>query len=289
MKTVIDAATVAFLVMFAVLSANVVAAAADANADALVAEEIRTCEIIPSIVDDAVASVVEQSKVCSFIRGATLDVDLLSSYVDPDVGAPIYNKEVVQATITVDLPAGFYVGMFVSSGLDSEFPDDDFSDEIDWFVGKIWTLPFGLELDTSVWWCDSQNLFQSRNDILWAQARLNITEWEVSKLTLRPYAYVTTMRTFGSSEYEGGVVGGAGFEGEVALYSEVLRLVFNCMVGYDDGIYGYQPGALTKAFVGIEYDVTDNLTFRLGGTVWYPLEDERETTSFAGVGLTWTF
>lgn len=283
MKTPIRAVVTALFVMLAALPASAISDTA-----VPVQEEIRTCEIVPSIVDDAGASIVEDEP-SGFIRGVTLEVDLLSSYIDPDVGAPIYEKQVIHTTLAIDLPGNWYVGMFLSTGLDSDFPDDDYSDEIDWIVGKVWELPFGMELDTSVAWCDSQAFFTSQNDVLWAQARLNIAEWEAATVKIRPYAYVTGLWTFGSSEYEGGTVGGVGFEGEIPLYSDVLRLTFDFMIGYDDGVYGYQPGALTKSFAGIEWDVTERVTLRAGGTVWSPLEGERETTMFGSIGVIVTF
>jgi hypothetical protein len=283
MKTTIRAATA---VLFVMLGALPTTSAVDAPVS--VPEEIRTCEIVPSIVDDAFASIIADEPT-GFIQRVSFEMNLLSSFIDPDVGVPIYSKPVIQSTVWIDLPAGWYVGFFVGSGFDSSYPDDDFSDEIDWALGRDWELPFGMALDTSVMWCDSQDFFSSRNDVLWARARLTIAEIKASDVTIRPYAYITGLWTFGSSEFEGGVVSGVGFEGELALHDDILRLVYDFMIAYDDGTYGFQPGILTRAFVDVEYDITSHLTLRAGGTVWCPLGKEQPTETFGSVGFVVTF
>ena len=242
--------------------------------------------------DNVWEELVVESEQSGFVRGIEFDLSFHTRYIDPDVGVVIYDREVVQTNLWFLLPAGAYVGVFASSGLDLQTEEDDFSDEIDWTLGKEWGLPGEFVLDTAVAWCDSQALFDGHsgtNDVLWARARVDAPELEFGRALLTPYGYVTGLWTFGDSMFEGGVVAGLGAEGSYEL-TERLRCVYDLMVGWDGGCYGNDPGVILKLFGGLEYDLSERWKIMAGGTAWCPLgSDNRVSERFATVTLSFAF
>jgi len=300
MKTTIRATFVALFVMFEALSAN---ATTDASTS-VPAEEIRTCEIVPSLVDAAQASVVDVEEERRGPFGSfTLEIDVTarSLYLGEENGAVFYDKAVLQTDFRLSHESGFYLGVWVSSGFDTEWPSDDYSeedgyndwsDEVDYYIGYTREIG-GFEFDASVFWCDDTPVGRSPiNDVLIAS--LSVTApafFETKSFNLRPNAFISGYWTFGDTEFEGGVIGGVGL---VASYAPLEKLSLDASVHviFDDGAYGNDSGALFRATLAVAWAVTDTVSFKpLEMTVFTPLSvvDGRKSECILGAGFSLTF
>lgn len=298
MKTTICATTVALLVVFGAMPAN---ATTDAPAS-IPLEEIRTCEIVPSLIDAAQASVVGAEDRGPFGPFAlSIDVTARSLYIGVENGTIFYDGPVFQTDFKIAHESGLYFGVWISSGFDTEWPSDsrsedgeynDWSDEVDFFIGYTKEIA-GFEFDASVFWCDDTPVGRSPlNDVLIASLKVTAPAiFETKTFNVRPNAFVSGYWTFGDTDFEGGVIGGIGL---VAAYTptEKLSIDASAHLVYDDGAYGNDSGALLRATLAVAWAVNDTLSFKpLEMTVFTPLSvvDERKTECVLGVGFTLTF
>lgn len=291
MKTIIRATWFALFVMFGALPAN---ATTDASTS-VPPEEIRTCEIVPSLIDAAQASVVgaEQERRGPF-GSFTLEIDVTarSHYLGEENGAIFYDGPVLQTDFRLSHESGFYLGVWVSSGFDTEWPSEDWSDEVDYYLGYTKEIG-GFEFDASVFWCDDTPVGRSPvNDVLIASLSVTAPAFiETKSFNLRPNAFISGYWTFGDTEFEGGVIGGVGL---VASYAplEKLSLDASAHIIFDDGAYGNDSGALLRATLAATWAVTDHLSIKpVELTFFTPLsvKDGRETECILGVGFALTF
>jgi hypothetical protein len=290
MKTTIRAAIAALFTSFGTLSAN----ASNDTPVSAPPEVIRKC-IIPEIAtDSAQADVVDVEDGRGPAEPFTLEVDVTarSQYVGDENGGIFYDGPVIQTDIRLSHESGLYLGVWLSSGFDTEWPSTDWSDEVDVYVGYTKEVG-GFEIDASIFWCDDTPVGRSPiNDVL--IAGLTVTApavIETENFNLRPNAFITGYWTFGDTDFEGGVIGGIGL---VAAYAptEKLSIDASAHVIHDDGAYGNDSGALLRATLAVTWAINDTLSFKpLEMTVFTPLSvvDERKTECVLGVGFTLTF
>lgn len=290
MKTSIRAAITALFVGLAALPAGAIVT------DTYVPEEeVRTCEIVPSIVDAAKASVIEAESVDRGFFGAftfEIDVTARSLYLGDENGAIFYDGPVLQTDFQLRHESGLYLGIWISSGFDTEWPSEDWSDEVDYYIGYTKEIG-GFEFDASVFWCDDTPVGRSPiNDVLIAS--LSVTApalLETKTFNVSPNAFISGYWTFGDTEFEGGVIGGLGF---VATYAptDSISIDLGAHLVIDDGAYGNDNGSLFRATLAATWAVTETFSFKpLEITVFTPLSvvDERKTECILGAGFTLTF
>lgn len=224
-----------------------------------------------------------------------------SLYLGRENGAVFYDKAVLQTDFKISHESGLYLGVWVSSGFDTEWPSDgsteedcynDWSDEVDYYIGYTKEIG-GFVIDASVFWCDDTPVGRSPiNDVLIASLIVTAPSFiETKSFNLRPNAFVSGHWTFGDTTFEGGVIGGIGL---VAAYTptEKLSLDASAHVIYDDGAYGNDSGALLRATFAATWALTENVSFKpIEITAFTPLSvvDGRKTECILGAGFTLTF
>lgn len=213
---------------------------------------------------------------------------LRSKYVGPD-GLTFYDKPVIQGNITLDHKSGFFVDLWISSGLNTNW-STDWDDEMDYTLGWSGKIK-PIQISTSISYFDDINIWQfSYNDVIKSEVRIDlpkkINKWlEVIYFVDYANYFIPDKKT----PFNGGNIYSLGIDNEIII-SEKIKITPSVQFSYDDGAFEVKPGCFIKMSSNLNLTLTKHFVWNIVEATFYGPLGEREMKNqlILGTGLSWT-
>lgn len=196
-----------------------------------------------------------------------VNVEHNSRFMGNPAGGTIYEHDVYQSSITItDKPTGIYGGVWWSVSPRGG-TNDDFGDEIDYFLGIHRTVLEWFEIDAGYAYYNLQDIKNTEGDL----HHLHLTMSLPTIFKFSPYITAEKYIPEDKSILDGGFVHRFGVKYPVTLPRFLKKQVvdFDLSLGGHDGAFGTRPEKISSGKLSIsstfklwKVDVTPNINFQ---------------------------
>lgn len=204
-------------------------------------------------------------------QGVTVEVasQWLNQYVNTG-GISFSDKPVLQSSLTVTMPSGFYAQVWHSTGIDANLLDNPGA-ELDFYLGWNGNLAWlnvpileDVEADFSVSYQDYPGLFSRMNEDFLGLTLEIKKPFEMNEAhMLSPFVAVEYYYPLSGNGGEQGIYASIGLKHSWKIWGPV-SFEQSIRGTYDSGAFGYEPGLVVAYTASVQWKATENLSVDLG-------------------------
>lgn len=215
---------------------------------------------------------------------------MYSQYVNQDGGLRIYNDPVFQGNFTLThQPTGVFLDLWYSTDTGADRYGAH-GNELDYTIGWRGNVSKDMNLTASLSYQDTlDDSARNSRDAIKGNLRLEMASFSLWVFTVAPFAnYATYIPT--DTNLDGGNIYSAGVNTELVL-SPMFDIASSGSIGWDDGVYGVEPGGIFKYASSLNCTFSEQFTWNiLKSTLYIPIGNRRmDVESVYGTGISFKF
>ena len=193
----------------------------------------------------------EKEKESSYRPHVLFSTTWLAKYIGRN-GVIFHDEDVMNSSLAVTLPKGFYLNLFHSVGFDDSNLNSNFADEIDYTLGWSGEVKT-VHVNAGISYFDVFKIGSSKGDIIQPYLYLSKT-WKFGQNSITPIIQLDTFLPVKSKVLKEGLLIKAGISYSYPIFKQ-LSINLSMNIRYDNGAIAFQKAWLLQNSANLKWSI----------------------------------